>query len=213
MAPSHPATRPRYPPTGNDWRLPILSVDAGVALFRLTRVRHASPDFFGKTKSFRFDAPDRSFGVCYLGTSLDCCFLEVFDPDPTHELHRSISECSLKQYYVAKVAVLRNLRLAYLADDGLARLGIDLRVTGGDSYRLSRSWAKAIHSHLAGVDGIFYPSRHHNALYSIALFDRAGDAVAFDVWGKLGDATVADLRVETSRILSRFHIDVVNDVC
>jgi hypothetical protein len=42
-------------------------------LYRLTRIQFPDPAYFGRAALFRFDAPDRSFGVCYLGTSLDCC--------------------------------------------------------------------------------------------------------------------------------------------
>ena len=48
--------------------------------YRLTRLHFPDPPSFGRAALFRFDAPDRSFGVCYLGTSLDCCLLEVMTP-------------------------------------------------------------------------------------------------------------------------------------
>jgi hypothetical protein len=49
-------------------------------LYRLTRLHFPDAAYFGRGAMFRFHAPDRSFGVCYLGTSLDCCLLEVVSP-------------------------------------------------------------------------------------------------------------------------------------
>ena len=80
----------------------------------------------------RFDAPDRSFGVCYLGTSLDCCLLEVVTPTyrATAVPHLIIARTQLASYYAATVMVTRPLPLAYAADEGLVQLGIDQRATG-----------------------------------------------------------------------------------
>jgi hypothetical protein len=180
-------------------------------LYRLTRLHFPDPAYFGRAAVFRFDAPDRSFGVCYLGTSLDCCLLEVMTPTyrPTAVPHLIITRAQLASYYAATATVMRPLRLAYLADEGLVQLGIDQRHTGGDDYDLSGTWALAIHGHDAIPDGIFYPSRHHNGLYSVALFERARDAVAFRRWGTLGDRGVPDLWTETTRVLQRFAIAVL----
>ena len=96
-------------------------------LYRLTRVQFPDPAYFGRGPVFRFDAPDRSFGVCYLGTSLDCCLLEVVTPTyrPNAVPHLIIARAQLSSYYAATVTVTRPLRLAYLVDKGLVQLGID----------------------------------------------------------------------------------------
>lgn len=104
------------------------------------------------------------------------------------------------------------MRLAYLADDGLQLLGIDLRVTGGNDYILSRAWSAAIHRHASRVDGIFYPSRHHNRLFSVALFDRARDGVEIAIWGTLGDRAERGLWLATARFLRRFDVRLILDV-
>jgi hypothetical protein len=62
------------------WPLPLVEVAAGTVLYRLTRLHCPDPASFGRAALFRFDAPDHSGGVCYLGTSLDCCLLEVVTP-------------------------------------------------------------------------------------------------------------------------------------
>jgi hypothetical protein len=206
-----PHQPPALPPAGLTWPLPQITVDAGTELYRLTRVQFPNPAYFGRRPLFRFDAPDGSYGVCYLGTSLDCCLLEVLTPAyrPAQHPPLIVAKAQFTSYYAAIATLVRPLRLAKLADDGLAQLGIDQRHTGGDDYDLSGAWSLAIHRHVSTVDGIFYPSRHHNALYSVALFERAAPAVAFRRWGVLGDRTVADLWSETARVLHRFGVAVL----
>ena len=180
-------------------------------LYRLTRTAFPDPAYFGRGPVFRFDAPDSSFGVCYLGTSLDCCMVEAVTPrlQTLSAPHFIVTRRQLASYYAAITTVTRRLRLAYLADDGLVQLGIDQRHTGGDDYDLSGAWSLAIHNHDLAVDGIFYPSRHHNRLYSVALFERARSAVVFRRWGDLGDPHTPDLWSETTRVLERFGIAIV----
>jgi len=204
-----PTQRPASLQPGTTWPLPILPVDAGTLLYRLTRTQHPDPAFFGRLRTYRFDAPDRSYGVCYLGTTLACCLLEVFDPRRDAVTgRRFVADAQLQAYYAAVAMATRPLRLAYLADDGLAQLGIDQRHTAGDDYDLSGAWSAALHAHAARIDGIFYATRHHNGLYAVALFERAMSAVAFRRWGVLGDRSVADLWVETDAAFARFHIDI-----
>jgi len=139
--------------------------------------------------------------------------MEVLTPldraaSPPHNIF--LTWAQLTAYYAAKVTLKLDLRLAYLADDEMVKLGIDQRHTGGDDYNLSGAWAAAIHAHGSGVDGIFYSSRHHNHLYSIALFDRAQSKVTFVPWGNtLGDNYPPDLWSETARVLKRFQIAVI----
>jgi hypothetical protein len=145
-----------------------------------------------------------------LGTSLDCCFLEVLRPahDP-RAAARLLTLAQLREYYAATGAVVEPLVLAHFADDGLAQAGIDQRVTGGDDYDLSQAWSAAVHAHAGDVDGIFYPSRHHNGLYSVALYERARHKVTFATWGALGDRRHRRLWRETERVLTRFTIGLI----
>jgi hypothetical protein len=210
MPPRRPADRPRRPPTGDAWHLPEVTVPAGRRLYRLTQVRFPDPAYFGRAVRYRFDAPDGSYGVCYLGTTLGCCLLEVLPL--THAAtggRRLVTLATLQSNYAAVATLQRPLRLANLTGHGLGALGIDQRVTGGDDYTLSGRWSMAIHAHRNGVDGLVYPSRHHNGRFSVALFERARDAVAFARCGVLGDRAVPDLWVALTRELGAEWIDIV----
>ncbi len=46
-------------------------------LYRITRVAHTDPAYFGRARTFRFDAADGRYGVCYFGTSLPAAFMET----------------------------------------------------------------------------------------------------------------------------------------
>jgi hypothetical protein len=210
MPPRRPADRPRRPATGDDWHLPVATVPAGRRLYRLTQSRFPDPAFFGRLVRHRFDAPDGGYGVCYLGTTLACCLLEALPL--THDAaggRRLVTSATLQSYYAAVATLRRPLRLADLTGDGLGALGIDQRVTGGDDYELSGHWSAAINAHREAVDGIVYPSRHHQGRFSVALFERARDAVAFARWGVLGDRATPDLWVALTRELRAARIDVV----
>jgi hypothetical protein len=210
MPPRRPADRPCRPPTGDGWHLPVVMVPTGRRLYRLTQVRSADPAYFGRAIRFRFDAPDGSYGVCYLGTTLGCCLLEVLPV--THTAtggRRLVTLATLQSYYAAVATLQRPLQLANLTGHGLGALGIDQRVTGGDDYALAGRWSAAIHKHRSGVDGLVYPSRHHNGRFSVALFERARDAIVFARWGVLGDRAVPDLWVALTRELSAARIDII----
>lgn len=178
-------------------------------LFRLVQRQYLDPAYFGRAMRYRFDAPSGAFGVCYLGTTLACCFLEVFHLQPAPGTRQpTLARTDLNNYYVAVAHLLRPLRLARLADDALVSLGIDQRVTAGDDYRLSQRWAAAIHAHPSDVDGVIYATRHHNQFYAVALFDRAAQAIEFTRLGMLGEPGDAALWSESNRVLQRFAIDL-----
>jgi hypothetical protein len=211
-SPRRPADRPALPPSGDRWPLPTITVPADRLLFRLTGTRFPDPAYFGRRKVYRFDAPDQSYGVCYLGNTLACCFLEVFPPFPADRGgRRFVALSQLRAYYAAQIALLRPLRLAHLAGDSLTTLGIDLRVTCGDDYDLAGAWSAAIHAHAERVDGILYPSRHHEGHYSVAFFERAHAAVRFTRWGDLGDDATPDLWIELNAVLARFQVSLLTD--
>lgn len=140
-----------------------------------------------------------------------CALLETLGISRPEEGPWFVTSTELGRRFVTRATLIRPLRLALLADDGLQLLGIDLRVTGGSDYSLSRDWSEAIHRHSARVDGIFYPSRHHNRLFSVAAFDRARDAIGFSVWGTLGDRSQRDLWLATTRFLRRFGVQPIVD--
>lgn len=184
-------------------------------LHRFSWVGRPDPAQFGRDRKHRFDAPDGGYGVCYLGTSFDACFVEVILParEP-RGLNRFVTMHKLNSYYAAEATLLRPLVLAWFVGDAMVRMGLDARVTGGDDCELSRMWSAAVHRRRATasgapIDGILYPTRHHNGLYSVALFERAASAVSFQSLGILGDPSAGRVWTETMAACRRYHLDVI----
>lgn len=209
MTAAGPREPARFLPQRHDLHLPRLTLPAERPLFRLCQSRYPDPAYFGRALAYRFDAPDRSYGVCYLGSTLDCCLVEALEVEvDAATLGASITRQTLSQYYAAVAVPRRDLVLARLADHGLNHLRIDPRVSSGDDD-VARTWSKAIHDHPGQLDGILYPSRHPNSPYCVALFDRARDALELTVWGTLGDPSEASLWAETARILAECDVMVL----
>ena len=211
MAALRPAERPRRPPRRPGWVLHTVQFSIPFRLYRITRVAHTDPAYFGRARTFRFDAPDAGYGVCYFGTSLAAAFMETVPVALVpHSGDNLVESSDLSTRYASLASANQPLELAFFADDGLALNGIDLRVTGGDDYNLAQRWSGAIHTYHPLVDGILYASRHHNGLYCVALFERARDKVTFDRphWGVLGDPASPDLFGQTAALLRRFRVHI-----
>ena len=140
--------------------------------------------YFGKTGNYRFDAPDGSYGVMYMGADLQCAFIETFG-----EMVRSglVTMAALKLKKFSLIRPSRPLRLVDLVSSGeLIRLGADARLFSGD-YEVAQRWSAALWGLKSKPDGILYPARHDPQRRACAVFDRASGAAAETAWGSLAD--------------------------
>lgn len=140
--------------------------------------------FFGKTGNYRFDAPDKSYGVLYMGADLQCAFIETFG-----EMVRSglVTMAALKLKKFSMIKASRPLRLVDLDSSGeLIRLGADARLFSGD-YGVAQRWSAALRGLKSKPDGILYPARHDPKRRACALFDRAEGVVSEKAWGNLAE--------------------------
>lgn len=128
----------------------------------------------GSPPENRFDAPNGEYRICYLGSTREAAFAEVFLRHPPVEV---ISESDVEARRIAEVQVIRRLRVAVLHGRGLARAGMTATISTGADYSVSRAAALAIWSRHADIDGIEYRARHDDGELSLALFDRASDAI------------------------------------
>ena len=152
--------------------------------YRLNNSSYDSAIYFDKSGDGRFDEPSLSYGICYVGESLEAAFIECFGRDLGI---RFVSEELLRMRNLFVINSQRKLKLVNLFGSGLAQLGMDSRVTGGGDYELSRRWSEAIYNHPNRVDGIRYYSRHDNTRLCCGLFDRTSSVLKENNQGNLID--------------------------
>jgi hypothetical protein len=184
-------------------KLSSKALNAGSSLYRAHAIGFGAIFFGpgrGEPPKYRFDAPDGSYGVCYLGLSEEAAFIEGV-------IHRSIprrlvSETTLANRAISIVHVRETIRAARLYGKYLVGNGADAAVTHGSDYTgLSQPWSKAIHDHPDCVDGIVYTARHDDSVFALALFERAAHKVEAGFRHVLSGH---DLR--TLKLLERFGI-------
>jgi hypothetical protein len=157
------------------------------ALVRMAWRDPATHCRFGREARYRFDAPDRSFGVMYAAFDVETAFAEtVLRDKPTRsadvilDYHELESRSAIE---MKRGADNRPLRLIKLYDEGLAAAHTDNQISARDHYPTTQRWAQIFHAHSVTADGMVYMSRYMGAGKSVALFDRCSAAVA------AGDAT------------------------
>ena len=161
--------------------LSIIRVPKSHCWYRLYPGIH-NPLHFSMSKAGRFDAPDRSYGVLYIARQLSGAFVETLCRNAGAT--RPIPATAMDTYNVVEIRTSRLLRLVDLAGKGLARMGLDSRLSTGD-YRVAQRWSEAFHRHADHVDGIIYPARHAPRQQAAALFDRAGELLTVKPCGTL----------------------------
>jgi hypothetical protein len=137
---------------------------------------------FRREARYRFDSPDRSFGVMYAAFDLATAFAETVLRDKSMHLDDVILDYQdLESRMVVELKRgpdNRPLRLIKLYDEGLAAAHTDNQISARDHYPTTQRWAQIFHAHSIAADGIVYMSRYMGARKSVALFDRCGAAVA-----------------------------------
>lgn len=193
---------------GSAARLDICDIPSGSRFGRIYFDRFPDPLGFGKTQS-RFSDPRRRveasrFGVLYLGSSLDVCFLEAVlrDQRDGHFGDFPLDESELLRRRHAVIEVDTPLRLVDLRGDGPVRMGISSEVARGRRQSFGRRWSVEMHEHPELVDGIIYPSRL-NGEVNLAIYGRA-------VW-KLAVAQTTPLIAARglARVLDKYLISLV----
>jgi hypothetical protein len=183
--------------------LPIEEMPAGTLWWRIHQQKH-DPLFFGplpgQPPQHRFDAPDGSFRVCYLGTSEDASFAESFFRGPGLILE----EGDLELRAFSQIQNTHSLRLVQMHGPGLARLGGTAAVASGP-YGVSQQWALALHNHADRPDGILYRARHDDDLFCAAVFDGPHSVLML----RCTNGVLED-RPRVNRLLARYGAIVVS---
>jgi RES domain len=171
--------------------LPIAQLDR--AWYRIHACIHGAL-FFSTQPIARFNAPNGEYGTTYLGDDLACCFVETFGRLDTAAATtvRTVSQAQLLAACVSEMVSTRPLALVDLTGSGLRRLDADARLFASE-HAVARLWGRTLWAHPSQPDGLLFPSRHDPSLPSVALFDRARDAVRAGAPQSLGTLPLAVL--------------------
>lgn len=163
--------------------LDLARIPAGQVFGRIYHQRFLDPLGYGKSRS-RFSDPrrrvtDARFGVLYLGSSLEVCFLEaVLRDERDGEVgDHLMAETELDTRQYAEIAAKEELKLLDLTGNGPVRMGVPSDVVRASKQALARQWSVAFYEHPEQVDGILYPSRL-NGQVNLAAYDRAVSKLA-----------------------------------
>lgn len=170
------------PPGDLATREPILAdLPTGAILTRL-HARGRNPLFFGRTGGNRFDSPDYSFGVLYVGLDEYCSFIETYGQTTGI---RSVTETALEGRHLAHLELLGPMKLIDLSNSGgLARVGADSRLFSG-SHAVAQRWSAALRDHPSKPDGILYPARHDAARNACAIYECSASVFKLHAKGSL----------------------------
>ncbi len=167
-------------PPGNfsSAQLRLHTVQTGERFGRIFLARYPDPLGFGKTKS-RFSDPRRAkpenrFGVLYLGSTFEVCFLEALLRDRRNGLTGPfiLDERELQERLFVTIAVQVGMRVVDLRGSNAVAMGVPAGVKGDFKQGLGQTWSLAFYRHPSAPDGIIYPSRI-NGQTNLAVYDRA----------------------------------------
>ncbi|MBT2336449.1 RES family NAD+ phosphorylase [Variovorax paradoxus] len=117
-----------------------------VSATKLKRIgRHDSGEpYFGRWGTSRFDSPDKKYGTCYCGQTLDAAMAETIlhDEIPVNGAFPIREEEFEKRFLVTydEVPSEGALRLADLTGANLKRLGGDNNLSAETPYTVTQKW-------------------------------------------------------------------------
>ncbi len=159
-------------------QLGLQALPAG-SWWRLYRVPYTNPLDFGYRPSRfsdpRVDLPEAErYGVLYLGSTIEVCFLETMLRDARNGLlgDLPIPYAELAQWQCTQIAADPGFTAVDLREGGAVALGVPTDAIRGSAHVQGQRWSLAFWSHPHQPDGLLYPSRF-NEQTNLAVFHRA----------------------------------------
>lgn len=151
---------------------------------------------FGRTGRWRFDDPEREYGVLYTAQSPAGAFAETLLPEPGALTVTAVvpagtvpvSGAALDRHALSEITFARRLRCVDLTGPGLVQIGADGRLLSGERAAAQR-WGRALFTHPAQPDAILYRCRRDPSEIALALHERARDVIRAQPLGTLRDPT------------------------
>ena len=159
----------------------IHTLQGGTVLWRIYPRNGAHPAawdrfrHFGPVATMRFDhhlPPQReqARGILYGALRVYTCMAEVFQETRTIERSRGGP-------WLAGLELSRAVRLLDLTGTWPTRAGASMALSTGRRDR-ARAWSARIYEDYPGVQGLYYPSSMDGNQPAVALYERAGEALA-----------------------------------
>jgi len=200
------------PPLGDYSQLRLKTVRKNTVFYRITKPGYPTPLYFNETKDGRYNAPDGSYGVCYMADSVECAFAESIGHSvavrfqPARVKLLDVSE--LRAVNVFQVKATDTLRCVSLYSAGLPSLSLDNRInTSPPPYKTPQAWSKWIHESPNKPGGILYHSRHLPDGKCTAVFSRFERHLSWEDLGPLIDWS--DRKMDIWDILYKHNWGVV----
>ncbi len=175
------------PPSNFEAIPPLADTDLPTQFWRFNPITEKqSCLYFGRKGKYRYDAPDQSYGVMYVGAALITAFCETVLHSSRHgsTIKRSgefrlFPESLLMQYDVWSIeALVKPMCFADLVK-GAENLQITAELFSMPDYGLPQRWSQWIHSHQKfAFDGLWTQARHNPAGFTVSIFDRAKHKIA-----------------------------------
>lgn len=201
----YPGPLSNPPPNLSAYDLPLANI--GGEWFRLHWCAY-EPIYFGRSGKTRFDAPDGEYGILYLARDVHGAFIEVFgESRQASDMYPGVNVLEtalLTKRCVCRISADRPLNLVDLSGPGLAVIGADERLCA-DEHAVARRWARALWAHPSQPDGLYYRARHDPSRHSVALYDRAADAIHASPQG-----TLLDNPVLLAQILHEYRFSLID---
>lgn len=180
---------------------------AGSTWHHLFLDRFADPLGFGFSSSRFSDprkAPQRRFGVYYIGQTFEGAFLETIVRDRKNGNPGALvlATDDLNSYAHVLITIRNPLDLVDLRGGGALAMGLPTNAVRAQSHRLGQRASLAVYRHPDSPDGIWYQSRL-NGDENIAVYDRAVGKLSAGQRRPLGSCP------ELTVILDRYRIALV----
>jgi hypothetical protein len=178
--------------------------------WRLYRAPYTNPLDFGYRPS-RFSDPRvalpqaERYGVLYLGSSIEVCFLETMLRDARNGLlgDLPIPYAELEQWQCAQVTAGPGFTAVDLRGGGAVALGVPTDAIRGSAHAQGQRWSLAFWSHPRQPDGLLYPSRF-NEQTNLVVFDRAFQKLRV----KIATALLSS-RDEMTKIVRKYKLTII----
>lgn len=167
--------------------LPTYHIPVGKLLQHVGIAKYRDqPLHFGRSGENRYDAPNRDYGVLYVGSTLATALMEsVFhEHDWDRNPNRSIGMAAIQRRIVRIIGVRQELRLCNLTAPRVmaAKLGLNLAQMIDRDYLLTQAISDMVHCQRLATgepkfDGIRYFSRNNCPSRAIAIFEHAKDKI------------------------------------